>query len=554
MKKQRISLLISVFSLAFLMSACQGLDIEKEQIPGKQTSDAVPERTTIHYSLKVSTGATKVSYENGIYEFKSGDKLYVAGLGERTDIEGYLQQNGEVWSGDLSYLTSKGEPADETEMAVTLIHADNDNTQSYASALVGTVPEGKTLLQYAVENYSLFTAQVSFATESATLNQQASFLDVTFKFDFDGTHTVQADQAIVDLTTTKSTASVEVDLVADDSNSEDYNVHFMAVVPGGQSTDQFALKVSDRDVAFAASTTMAPNKKYTVNREVAYRPQLGDPFWNDGTYGRLRHTDPSTEIVGIIVYVNHNYEDTGKAAIDDAITEKSSGYGHALVMALHNIAIGQRWCESSETQQCTGGLISDPEGILDPANLSGFTNTNSIVTSLTKASAASRAQGYAVALAPSANTTGWFLPSIGQWVYTISNEGFGGADPAEQWICNDGKRNWLTKGNLNDLIRVMDNAGNDDNLLIKSLNDRLEVLYSDFGCEYDSFGDPVGANVSDNYWTSSESKDGNTIKAFRMNLGTVEAGYATIKTKPESKTSTNFFNGYQAKVRPFLAF
>ena len=42
MKKQRISLLISVFSLLFLMSACQGLDIEKEQIPGKQTSDAVP--------------------------------------------------------------------------------------------------------------------------------------------------------------------------------------------------------------------------------------------------------------------------------------------------------------------------------------------------------------------------------------------------------------------------------------------------------------------------------------------------------------------------------
>ena len=72
-------------------------------------------------------------------------------------------------------------------------------------------------------------------------------------------------------------------------------------------------------------------------------------------------------------------------------------------------------------------------------------------------------------------------------MYTISKDGFGGADHMDQWTNNNGK-NWLNAGgNLGDLVRVlvMSNDGNPDNLLVKSLNDRLAKLYADFHKDYE---------------------------------------------------------------------
>ena len=111
---------------------------------------------------------------------------------------------------------------------------------------------------------------------------------------------------------------------------------------------------------------------------------------------------------------------------------------------------------------------------------------------------------------------------------------------------------------MNDLIRVMSNGGEDNNLLVDSLNERLEKLSREFGCQYDPFGIPKtgsdsNVNYSDNYWSSSEFS---ASQAIRMNFGSVEEDYATIKVKPENKTLTYFLNDshYPAKVRPFLAF
>ena len=531
----------------------------------------VSERATIPFSLTVHTEGTKVSYDNGSYQFKAGDRLHVVGI-DRTDVEGYLTQNGTVWSGELSYEVATGLPAGDTRLAVTLIHADNPDAGTYASAIVGTVPEGSTALREAVEHYSLFTTDVTLATTSATLHQQATFLEVKVVFDFDGTHTVEPGQALVDLVTTRGEATVEVDFV-DPSDQEhypvgeDYEVSFMAVIPGGQAVNMFTLTVGDRRIEFSDnSLTLASNKKYTVNRVVEYRPQLGDPFWSDGTYGRLRHADPNASIVGIIVYVNHHYDATlfpDKAAIDDAITEKAAGYGHGLVMALHNVAVGVPWSIEEEPQQCTSGFVNTPKKTISASNLSGLANTNSIVTKLGEGavSAASRAQAYKVdnKAAPS-NTTGWFLPSVGQWMYTISTDGFGGANPTSQWLNGDLK-NWLNEGGIGNLILVKER--NDDlvNDLIKDLNDRLSQLASDFSSyslTYDGFGDPSAeGNKSDNYWTSSEyDKD----KAIRMNLGTVEHKgdkyYSSIKVASieKNKTSYSFEGTRYMKVRPFLAF
>lgn len=587
MSRQLISRILTACAAALMLAACHAPALEEEiQLPEKQEPVVVPEWTTIPFSLKVNTEATKVSYETGSYQFKEGDKLRVTGVG-RTIHGDLTQQDGGIWSGELSYLTSEGELDGNTPLEITLIHADNDDTDTYASALVGsgnvTNATSASLLQYAVEHHSLFTASTTLSagtgtsTESITLSQQAAFLEVTFTFDFDGSHEVEPGQAWVDLEVDGKELSTQTQFYATDSRNEDFQVHFMAVIPGGKKTDEFILMVGDREIEFQKNSdtntypTLDCNKKYTVNRTVVYGPQLGDPFWSDGTYGRLNHSDPNASIVGIIVYVNHHYEDTEKARIENAITEADAGFGHGLVMALKNVTLETdgveqnrfAWSGSVGKQKCTAGFIETPSQTMDSPYFSGLENTNKIVEKLGNGndSAASLAKNYGV---KPGTSSGWFLPSIGQWMYTISIDGFGNAEHADEWI-NGAGRNWLQNGNVTgDLVYVKKCDDPGLNVLVKALNDRLTKLHSDFSTynfEYEGFGDPSGeGNISDNYWTSTEKS---ADQAIRMNLGTVEKWsgvyYSTIKAKGENKTTIKVYtdkNGveYKMKVRPFLAF
>ena len=220
MTKCLFSLAISASVVAFLALSCHAPALEEIQEPGGQGTEVVPERTTIPYSLKVGTEGTRVSFvenQDGTsrYEYKNGDHLHIVGLDDRDDIFGDLTvHSGDNWSGTLSYSTDKGQPVSETNLEVTLIHADNPNLEEYSTALVGGVPaeDERTLLQYAVENYSLFTAQYTFgATSTVNLEQQAAFLDVTVEFDFDGSHIIDAGKALVDLTVNQKDIQVETD-------------------------------------------------------------------------------------------------------------------------------------------------------------------------------------------------------------------------------------------------------------------------------------------------------------------------------------------------------
>lgn len=568
MTMQTMNRLFSVCAAALLLlTACHAPALEEITPPDTQEPEIVPERTTIPYSLKVGTESTRVAYDpnQNAYDFKEGDKLKVKGLGNRTDIEGELIQNDTDWSGTISYLTSKGDPAeDNPQLEIMLIHADNTDTTTYAKTLVGSAPQGTNLLKSAIERYSLFKMTVAFNEHEGTLLQQAAFMQFAITFKFDGTHEVgQGGDAKVDLQTSRFEAFADVPFVRVAEGSPDYKVNFIAVVPGGQSLSDFSLTVADREITFKNhNTTLTRNTQYTITREITYGPQLGDPFWSDGTYGRMKHPEGSAQIVGIIVYVNHNFSDPDKKAIDDAITEASSGFGHGLVMALKNVTWnGQnrfKWSETNGNIQCTAGFITTPSQTMDSPYFSGLENTDKIIEKLGNGrdSAASLAKQYGD---KPGSSSGWFLPSIGQWMYTISIDGFGNADHAYEWINGNGQ-NWLKNGNVTgDLVYVKKCEDGSVNVLVKALNDRLEKLhrdFSDYNFEYDSFGDPSGeANVSDNYWTSTEKTE---QQAIRMNLGTVEKWkgiyYSTIKAKGESKQTLTPYGTYQMKVRPFLAF
>lgn len=595
--KRLFSLVCSIGVAAFIAASCQAPALEEIQGLEGQETEVVPEWTTIPYSLKVTTEKTRVATDQDAaeYQFKEGDMIRVTGTGDRTDIVGELTKDTDdgLWKGELTYLTANGLTSGET-LEVTLIHADNADASTYSSALVGTgaiegcVTEGQ-LLQYAVEHYSLFTATDTYRGQNAappstavTLEQQATFLDVKVEFDFDGSHIIDAGEALVDLRTTKGETTIETRFFEKpETDGEDFYVHFMAIVPGNQPVSAFTLKVGDRLVEFSAANTepLKSNYKYTVNRTITYHPKVGDPFWSDGTYGRLRHPSSQEKIVGIVVFV-HDFKENMTAdeiAIADAITEKREDengkqlYGHGLVMALTNAAVDVPWSSSNGKIPCTTPYVTDPEHTLAVTTLSGYANTESIRSALTNANAYSGSAAYLAenytyngVSVSTTSTTGWFLPSVGQWMYTISEDGFGEADPASQWVNGNGvswlKNGYSNDGNLGDLVFVKECSGEDVNVLVKSLNDRLEQFKNEFEVTYAPFGDPSRENnVSDNYWTSSE-KDRNN--AIRMNFGTVKkmggAYYSTIKVKGEDKEKVTVYTensvNYKMKVRPFLAF
>lgn len=509
---------------------------------------AEPVWVEIPYS--VSTDITKVTYNNG-YSQKAGDKLRVRGV-TREDISGILEYNSGVgqWEGNLRYLESEGEPAVGTELTVTLVHADNDDESTYAHGCLGV-----STLAEAAEKLSLLTGSTTFGSAgTVTLTQQATFVQVTVSFDFVGTGTMVTGETSVDVTVGGdhiASGTVEIANVAA-SGDPDYEAYFFMALPGGtEITENDYIEICDRKAFLrnsgASSVTLAANKKYTMARTVQFKPELGDPYWSDGTYGRIAHP-AGIDIVGIIVYVNK--DDSAESL---AVTESTHGGGHALVMALHNASSGDKW--TSINAEALTPLVTTPAEAVAISNVSGFSNT--------QAQAGKRAPDYALNYRSGegddhTNDTGWFLPSVGQWIYSLSD--FASVDPMENWFNREGK-NWITLGKFNDLVFVKEGPA-DANLLIESLNNRFEVLQNHLGCTYDTFGILVWDGTvnkyvfSDSYWTSTEYNDS---QAVRFNLGSVEQKnskyYSTLKVAAIAKNSTFAWKQEcPLKVRPFLAF
>lgn len=552
-----LSIILSIISL-FAVS-CQ-----KETL--KQDEEDTKERVVIPFNLK--TVLTKVSYDgvNNRYSFKDGDKLAISST-SRADIEGELSNvEGNSWSGTISYDPNEGELEYETPLKVTLVHADNDDPSTYANGIAYDLGSSSSLLQVAIENYSLFTADITYGNPNANLSQQACFLNATVNFTFDNDNwDFDGQEGPVDVVIDNS-LTISGRTVLNQIDETHYSTNFVIAMPGGtEITPTSVIKICDRDVQILnKNKTLDANKKYTVSRSLVFKPELGDPFWSDGTYGRITHT--TGEVTGIIVFINDYPDDdhTELAEAARALTEKASGYGHALVMSLKNAnptpGTGVKWAtDNAHYGIYTHAFIDSPSKILSTSNVSGYSYTIDLRTSDDNI-AAKIAKEYRSDMGDNYdNTTGWFLPSIGQWVYSISERGFGGAAPAEEWLINQSPyKNWLTWGNLSNLVLVKNNGSATENLLVKSLNDRMQVLQDDFGCDYDSFGIQSGADYADNYWSSSESSNS---QAVRMNFGSVETRtdngdkYSSIKVKGEDKKNTSSWKEvFIMKVRPFLAF
>lgn len=134
---------------------------------------------------------------------------------------------------------------------------------------------------------------------------------------------------------------------------------------------------------------------------------VGDYLFSDGTWGSLDN-GISTKPIAVI------FSKT-TSAIDKANT-----WTHGYAMALKNASTSCKWAGTGATTNPTGSNFSTTAAMI--ADKDGYTHTQLINTS-TYPAAYAAATTYKSTVPTPSNTSGWYLPSIGQWYDICVNLG-----------------------------------------------------------------------------------------------------------------------------------
>ena len=215
-----------------------------------------------------------------------------------------------------------------------------------------------------------------------------------------------------------------------------------------------------------SGTWVANGEENVTSKEVKRRftadeLKIGDYFYSDGTWsdGGLRrlYTDGSVVIaaekpaplngktvVGIVFQ-------TDKSRIGSKEKDKLGGEdkAHGLVMSVKNAAMSQKWGPNSQDE----GLTECKTKADNYNDISGYGNCEHIRTcrgNFDDYLAFKAADGYNTTCPVSATTTGWYLPSSGQWWDIMQN--LGGC-PAlakldEQTSSQSGDFTWSDQGDV----------------------------------------------------------------------------------------------------------
>ena len=146
--------------------------------------------------------------------------------------------------------------------------------------------------------------------------------------------------------------------------------------------------------------------------------------WVYGSDGKLYPSadyakGKGTSAVGIVAYVNDG-SDFGNAA-----TEKASGAGHGLVLALNQVCMPGLTYENYRISKGSGTFASTIGNSMANAknDFDGLAKTKHLKE---KGSDAANVVGY-MGAAPT-GCTEWFIPSTGQWIAMLCKPGLGGAE------------------------------------------------------------------------------------------------------------------------------
>ena len=228
---------------------------------------------------------------------------------------------------------------------------------------------------------------------------------------------------------------------------------------------------------------------------------VGNFLFSDGTYGSIPN-NPGKTPIAIIFSTSTTSNDV------------TQSYIHGYAMALKDIALTYTW----EDGQMDNSDLDNYNGnsYLDRMDMEGFKNSLFEGSGYHASMAAQNSYGVA---APT-GTSGWFLPSSGQWFKIISNLG----SLATTGISVDG---W--HGTTENMISAR---------VAHSINNRMSVLPSS---SYDPFEVVTPTGESIYYWSSTEYDNDDALAACFGNDGSML--FATNKAK-----------NVACRVRPIIAF
>lgn len=258
-----------------------------------------------------------------------------------------------------------------------------------------------------------------------------------------------------------------------------------------------------------------------------YPAAVGDLLYADGSADNV-YTSTKTP-VGVVVCTTSDYCESG------------SGYGHALVMALKNCTSATSTYTWRNENKDAGLDKIDTGKKMYNNSKSGYLNTDTIVNNRTRTTMVAysstvfpafyQAVNYSLGTAPE-GSTGWFVPSIGQWWKTV--------EECETYYNTNHNGATITTGLNTDAhhtstggsIGLSSQASNGATIL----NYAMQGHSSSVSCDAYSFS----SSESHVYWASSEY---NSSYACYLYFGSDDNLYL------------NYYNkGNTFYVRPFLAF
>ena len=252
----------------------------------------------------------------------------------------------------------------------------------------------------------------------------------------------------------------------------------------------------------------------------SYTLAVGDILYSDGSLGKPNSLLSGKTPVAIVFMATTNASSPVTTTKDRTA---NSSWKHGYAMALKNVHSSG----STVGTYTWGSTSTDVSGIINTStstwqtrtsDMEGRTNTSFINTSSYPAGYAAMTTYKSQVAAPS-GTSGWFLPSSGQWYNILVNLGGMAAEPDNSYY-------WSGNTSSNFTSKICATA----------LNNKISVVGAG---NYDAFFSNTSSY--EGYWSSSEASSSDAYRAsFNSNGSMVFAGY-------DDKSYTN-------RVRAVLAF
>lgn len=418
MKKNSFLWAALSMTAALVMTACSNDDNANESPVQQSTVKTIPYTVTVNGGEGGATTRATVESDNKSLKFAVGDKLYISG----TDIHGVLDiQSGTgttfaTFSGDLTYSGS-GTPAWDLSLTATLVSAQQNVGTEVSVDAAGAVTVNYPTNAYcssvndAVQKYSNLTGTSYYGLKSFALTQQTAFLNFVITFE-DGTTTGTELSAVV----SNNNEAICTANVTTTTESEKVVAKFVLPVAKGTTLSSANVKFGDKAaISFGASQTL-DGKVYNVRKTQAAAltypialsavtsDYVGSVVTTDGNvYATVAAASAASKTaVAVIAYV-------GTAGSVDA----SSGTYKGLAVALSDANSGSncKWAESYEnclSSTQTSDIVTAlgfKNGITCTSTLTGDGHTHAAATAAASNNGTTAPTG----------TSGWFMPSMGQW-------------------------------------------------------------------------------------------------------------------------------------------